>query len=208
MVPARAPPVCGPRAFIAWLGVPAWRPGCATNNPYGAAPRWPAHEGYPLPRPWVQHPEIPEKPPPLEHLEENLIPGTSSNPVLLFDGTCAMCSRLVRWIIEHESDHDLRFASLRSDAALLALRSCGVSDIDSETMYLIEDGRLHTRSDAVACSARHLRWPWRALAATALVPRAVRDAVYRFVARNRYRCFGTRTECAIPVPSVRERFLD
>jgi predicted DCC family thiol-disulfide oxidoreductase YuxK len=124
-----------------------------------------------------------------------------------------MCSRLVRWIIEHESDHDLRFASLRSDAALLALRRCGVgdigvSDIDFETMYLIEDGRAYTRSDAVAYSARHLRWPWRAVAATTLVPRAARDAVYRFVARNRYRWFGTRTECAIPLPSVRHRFLD
>jgi predicted DCC family thiol-disulfide oxidoreductase YuxK len=138
--------------------------------------------------------------------------------MILFDGTCVMCSRLVRWIIEHESDHDLRFASLRSDAAWLALRRCGVSDIgaadigvsdiDFETMYLIEDGRVYTRSDAVAYSARHLRWPWRALAATTLVPRAARDAVYRFVARNRYRWFGTRTECAIPVPSARQRFLD
>ncbi|MFN2479252.1 MAG: thiol-disulfide oxidoreductase DCC family protein [Pseudonocardiaceae bacterium] len=128
--------------------------------------------------------------------------------MLLFDGDCAMCSQLVRWIIEHESDHDLRFASLQSDTALLALGRCGVSDIDFETMYLIEDGRLYTRSDAVACSARHLRWPWRALAAMTLIPRAARDAVYRFVARNRYRWFGTRTECAIPIPSVRERFLD
>ena len=123
-----------------------------------------------------------------------------------------MCSRLVRWIIDHESDHDLRFASLRSDAAVVALRRCGdgdidVSDIDFETMYLIEDGRVYTRSDAVAYSARHLRWPWRALAAITLVPRAARDAVYRFVARNRYRWFGTRAECAIPAPLVRQRFL-
>ena len=86
-----------------------------------------------------------------------------------------MCSRLVRWIIEHESDQDLRFASLRSDAAVLALGRCGVSDIDFETMYLIEDGRLYTRSDAVAYSARHLRWPWRVLATTTLIPRPARD---------------------------------
>lgn len=128
--------------------------------------------------------------------------------MLLFDGTCVMCSRLVRWIIEHESDQDLRFASLRSDAAVLALGRCGVSDIDFETMYLIEDGRLYTRSDAVAYSARHLRWPWRVLATTTLIPRPARDAMYRFVARNRYRWFGTRTDCTIPVPSLRERFLD
>jgi predicted DCC family thiol-disulfide oxidoreductase YuxK len=140
--------------------------------------------------------------------EETSDPRNVSQPLLLFDGTCAMCSRLVSWLIEHESDHNLRFASLRSDAGLLALRRCGVSDVDFETMYLIEDGRFYMRSDAVACAARHLRWPWRVLAATTLVPRAARDGMYRFVARNRYRWFGTRTQCAIPVPSVRERFLD
>jgi predicted DCC family thiol-disulfide oxidoreductase YuxK len=182
----------------------------ATNNSYGAAPHCPAHEGYPLARPWVVPGDPREARP---RGEETPIPDPSRDPMILFDGTCVMCSRLVRWIIEHESDHDLRFASLRSDAAVLALRRCGVGDIgvpdiDFETMYLIEDGRVYTRSDAVAYSARHLRWPWRALAVTTLVPRAARDAVYRFVARNRYRWFGTRTECAIPVPSVRQRFLD
>jgi predicted DCC family thiol-disulfide oxidoreductase YuxK len=119
-----------------------------------------------------------------------------------------MCSRLVSWFIAHESDHDLRFASLRSDAGLLALRGCGVPDVDFETMYLIQDGRFYMRSEAVACAARHLRWPWRALAATTLVPRVARDWVYRFVARHRYRWFGMRAHCSIPVPSVRERFLD
>lgn len=128
--------------------------------------------------------------------------------MLLFESTCAMCSRLVSWLIEHESDHDLRFAGLRSDAGLLALRRSGVSDIDFETMYLLEDGRIYLRSDAVARAARHLRWPWRAVAAIVMLPRPARDGMYRFVARNRYRWVGTQTECAIPVPSVRERFLD
>ncbi|HXT46123.1 MAG TPA: DCC1-like thiol-disulfide oxidoreductase family protein [Pseudonocardiaceae bacterium] len=128
--------------------------------------------------------------------------------MLLFDSTCVMCSRLVSWLIEHESNHDLRFASLRSDAGLLALRRCGVSDIDFETMYLIEDGHSYTRSAAVACAARHLRWPWRALTALTLLPQAASDDVYRFVARNRYRWFGTQTECPIPLPSLQHRFLD
>ena len=134
--------------------------------------------------------------------------GTSRYPVLLFDATCVMCSRLVPWILTHESDHALRFAGLQTDAAAHILQRHGVSDIDFETMYVIEDGRVHTRSEAVARFARHLRWPWRALAAIAVAPRAPRDAVYRLVARNRHRWFGTRTECAIPAPSVRERFLD
>lgn len=132
---------------------------------------------------------------------------TSDHPVLLFDSTCVMCSQLVSWLIAHESDHELRFAGLRGDAGLLELRRRGVSDIDFETMYLIENGRIYTRSAAVACSARHLRWPWRALSALTLLPQAALDEVYRFVARNRHRWLGTRTECPIPAPSLRHRFL-
>lgn len=127
--------------------------------------------------------------------------------MVLFDGTCAMCTRLVPWIIRHESDHALRFAGLQTTAALRVLRDHGVSHVDSETMYVIEDGRVYTRSDAVARFSRHLRWPWRVFGFITVVPRGARDTIYRFVARNRYRWFGIRTECEIPIPSVRERLL-
>ena len=131
----------------------------------------------------------------------------ADDPVLLFDSTCVMCSRLVPWIIGHESDQRLHFAALQSDVAVRELRGCGVTDIDFETMYVIEDGRCYTRSDAVAQVGRHLSWPWRVVAATAVAPVALRDRLYRFVARNRYRWSGTRVECDVPTLSVRQRFL-
>ncbi len=131
----------------------------------------------------------------------------ADDPILLFDSTCVMCSRLVPWIIRHESDQRLRFAALQSDVAALGLQGLGITDIDFETMYVIENGRCYTRSDAVAQVGRHLRWPWRAIAATAVAPVALRDRLYRFVARNRHRWFGTRVDCDVPAPSVRQRFL-
>ena len=127
--------------------------------------------------------------------------------VLLFDSTCVMCSSLVLWIIRHESDRRLGFAALQSDVAVRKLRGFGITDIDPDTMYVIEDGHCYARSDAVARVGRHLRWPWRVVAATAVVPVVVRDRVYRFVARNRYRWSGTRAACDVPPPSVRRRFL-
>ncbi|HKS46189.1 MAG TPA: DCC1-like thiol-disulfide oxidoreductase family protein [Amycolatopsis sp.] len=128
-------------------------------------------------------------------------------PLLLFDSTCVMCSRVVPWIVGHERDRWLRFAALQSDTARRELRRVGVVDVDLETMYVIEAGRVHTRSDAVVQLGTHLRWPWRMVTAIAVVPFAPRDRLYRFVARNRHRWFGSRSECAVPAPSVRERFL-
>ncbi|WP_063793972.1 thiol-disulfide oxidoreductase DCC family protein [Streptomyces graminilatus] len=128
--------------------------------------------------------------------------------VLLFDATCVMCSLLVPWIIEHESVAVLRFAALRSDAAVRMLERHGVIAVDDETMYVIEGGQVYTRSAAVARCARYLRWPWRIAMVIGAMPVRPRDAVYRWVARNRHRWFGTRDACAIPPPSVHQRLLD
>ena len=138
---------------------------------------------------------------------QDVISIASGEPVLLFDGTCAMCTRLVPWIIAHESDHRLRFAGLQTDVAARVLGQHGVTTIDSETMYVIDDGRVYVRSDAVARITRHLRWPWRAGKCITMVPRGARDTAYRFVAHRRHRWFGARGKCDIPVPDVRERLL-
>ena len=78
---------------------------------------------------------------------------------------------------------------------------------DYETMLLIEDGRMFADSDAVIGVWRGLGWPWRAAAAAAIVPRWVRDPLYRFVARNRFRLFGRRDLCWTPTPEIADRIL-
>ena len=78
---------------------------------------------------------------------------------------------------------------------------------DPDTIVLVEDGQLYTHSTAALKIARHLRWPWSWSVVFIIVPRFVRDAVYRWVARNRYRWFGKSDACRVPTPELRARFL-
>jgi predicted DCC family thiol-disulfide oxidoreductase YuxK len=142
-----------------------------------------------------------------------------STPVVLFDGVCNLCNGAVQFIIDHERRPDLRFAPLQSELAekLLhetfgpeeaeRLRQGATGSGDPDSIVLVEDGRGFTHSTAALRVARHLKAPWRWVWAGILVPRLLRDAIYRWIARNRYRWFGTSETCRIPTPELRARFL-
>jgi predicted DCC family thiol-disulfide oxidoreductase YuxK len=137
-------------------------------------------------------------------------------PVVLFDGVCNLCNASINFVIDHEraggggGRGGLRFASLQSDAArgLLAGFGSAVPEGEPETILLVEDGRLFEQSAAALRIVRHLRWPWKVLAAFVVVPRPLRDLVYRWVARHRYRWFGKSDVCRVPTPELRARFME
>jgi predicted DCC family thiol-disulfide oxidoreductase YuxK len=131
-----------------------------------------------------------------------------SGPVLLFDGVCVLCSGSVRFVLAHERDHEIRFATMqsRTGQALLRLHDLPVTDFDS--VVFVVDGRPLERSAAALAVARHLRAPWRWLRAAAIVPRPLRDRVYDWIARHRYRWFGRRESCMVPDAATRARFLE
>ncbi len=127
--------------------------------------------------------------------------------VVLFDGVCNLCNGSVNFIIDRDPDGYFRFASLQSEEAEAIMRSAGISDETLESIVLVEGGRVFRRSDAVLRIARKLKGPWSALALFTVVPRPIRDRVYDWIARNRYRWFGKRDTCRIPTPELRARFL-
>jgi predicted DCC family thiol-disulfide oxidoreductase YuxK len=136
-----------------------------------------------------------------------------AGPVVLFDGVCNLCNASINFVLDHERGGpagELRFASLQSEAArgLLAGMGRAVPEGDPDTIALVEDGRLFERSAAALRIVRRLRWPWRMLAAFVVVPRPLRDLVYRWVARNRYRWFGKSDVCRVPTPELRARFIE
>jgi len=131
--------------------------------------------------------------------------------VVLFDGVCNLCTWAVQFIIKHDPEGYFRFASLQSEYAQSLLRAHGVSitlDGLDDTVALVEDGRVYTHSDASLRIARHLAGPVRLVAVLIVLPRFVRDAVYRLVARSRYRVFGRQDVCWMPTPELKARFLD
>lgn len=100
-----------------------------------------------------------------------------------------------------------RFAANQSEAGQQLLHTHGFATDNIETVILIEDNILYLHSTAALRIARKLRNPWALLYWLIVVPRPLRDAIYRWVARNRYRWFGKKEACRIPTPAERARFL-
>lgn len=129
----------------------------------------------------------------------------ADHPILFFDGVCNLCNGFVTFIIRHDRRGLFRFAPLQSTHGEAARQAIGPTGGD--TLILFHKGRYHTRSGAALRIAALLGWPWRALAALFIFPPFIRDAVYRTVARNRYRWFGKRDACMLPTPELQGRFL-
>ncbi len=131
--------------------------------------------------------------------------------IILFDGLCNLCSGVVRFVIKRDRRARFRFASLQSDAARRLCARAGhalPTTPDPDTIIVIHNGRVLERSDAAIAIARGLNAPWTLLGVARIIPRPIRDALYRFVARNRYRWFGKRDTCMVPTAELRARFID
>jgi predicted DCC family thiol-disulfide oxidoreductase YuxK len=138
----------------------------------------------------------------------------SANPLLLYDGVCGLCNRLVQFTLRHD-DHDrFRFAALQSPIASRLLERHGASAADLDTFYVATNldqagEQLLARSDAAVFVLQELGGGWRVLGAIfRTLPRALRDAVYNRVARNRYKVFGKFDTCPLPDPRHRHKFLE
>ena len=133
-----------------------------------------------------------------------------ANPILLYDGVCGLCNRLVQFVLKRDAGAHFRFASLQSDFAATLLRQHGLDPDDLDTVYLVEPGqRLTARSDAVISVLRKLGGFWSAVALLLrALPKSLRDRGYDIIARSRYRIFGKRDTCFLPEEKYRDRFLD
>lgn len=131
----------------------------------------------------------------------------NDNPVMLYDGVCNLCNRSVRFVLERDSRHLFRFASLQSKEAQAILSRYGVT-IQMDTIYLVQDGELHDRSSAALRIMAKLSAPWPLMAVFLVIPKPLRDWVYNIVGKNRYRLFGRTDACQLPDEAVRRYFLD
>jgi predicted DCC family thiol-disulfide oxidoreductase YuxK len=130
-------------------------------------------------------------------------------PIYFFDGYCVLCSGFVHFCLEHDGDGRLKFASGQSALGARVLEALGLpAGTFDRTILLIDEDRVFSQSTAVLRALRHLRgWP-RWLTPLRFVPRVLRDPVYDLVARHRYRWFGQRSDCLVPTPETRGRFID
>jgi predicted DCC family thiol-disulfide oxidoreductase YuxK len=130
---------------------------------------------------------------------------------ILFDGVCNLCNGFVQFVIRHDPECRFRFAALQSEAAQQLLHSYGLSPAvlptEPDSVLLLSQGRLYSHSSAVLRIAHGLGGAWRLAELGWALPGPWRDALYRWVARNRYRWFGREESCMLPTPALKARFL-
>jgi predicted DCC family thiol-disulfide oxidoreductase YuxK len=132
---------------------------------------------------------------------------TAGSKLVLYDGTCGLCSKSVRWILRHERDHELQFAPLQGPTAAALRERFPTIPADVETVVFVDGDRVHLRSKAFVHLGKHLRAPWRWIRALRWVPAFLFDLGYRVVAKMRYRIWGRVDACELPSPAERARFL-
>lgn len=134
---------------------------------------------------------------------------TRPESILLFDGVCHLCHGAVQFILKRDPSGQIHFASLQSDTGKQLLQLYGYADSDLQSVVYLEGDRLYTKSDAVIRVGRRLSGIWPLLSCLGYVlPRAVRNSLYDWAARNRYRWLGKSEQCLLPSPQTRSRFLD
>lgn len=128
--------------------------------------------------------------------------------IILFDGVCNLCNAAVQLVIKHDPAGFFHFASLKSDAGRALLDKYGLPQKTvPESLVLIEKGKARQYSAAALGIARHLNSWHRILYPFIFLPAFLRDPVYKFIARNRYRWWGKQESCWLPSPDLKARFL-
>lgn len=127
--------------------------------------------------------------------------------ILLFDGVCNLCDGLVQYVIKHDKKDIFRFDSLQSENGVAILKHLGVDPEKMDSMVVYVPGKAYyVQSDAALEIGKHVGWKIPAVVAQ-VFPKSLRDAVYRYVAGNRYKWYGKKDQCMIPTPEIRAKFL-
>ncbi len=130
-----------------------------------------------------------------------------AKPIIIFDGVCNLCNSSVNFIIRHDINYKLLFTPAQSQTSINFKEKYGINLLDLETIVLINNGVLYTKSDAIIEIARHLDGWWSLLSLIKVIPKSLRNSFYTIIARNRYSWFGKRENCMVPSKEVKSRFL-
>ncbi|WP_276500567.1 thiol-disulfide oxidoreductase DCC family protein [Terrimonas pollutisoli] len=126
--------------------------------------------------------------------------------IVLFDGVCNYCNAMVNFAIRHDKKAILKFAPLQSKAGSQLKEKYKIpAEIDS--VIFIENNIVYTYSDAAIHIAKYLRWPAKILYGLIIIPKFIRQPIYKWIAKNRYKWFGKKERCMVPGAEVRQRFL-
>jgi predicted DCC family thiol-disulfide oxidoreductase YuxK len=130
-----------------------------------------------------------------------------NRPVILFDGVCNFCNAAINFVLKQDKKGIFRFAPLQSEAGQELLKQYNLSTRDFDSFVLIDEGKVYKKSTASLRVMNKLPWYWKEAQILRIVPAFLRDAIYDFIAKNRYKWFGRKEQCMVPTPEMRSRFL-
>lgn len=131
---------------------------------------------------------------------------SNTNPVILFDGVCNLCNSSVQFVIKHDPKRQFRFASIQGDYGQQVLKQFHLPPDSLNSFILLKDNQIYTHSTGALKVAKQLSGAWPLLYAFIIIPAFIRNAVYQFIANNRYKWFGKKESCAMPSPELKALF--
>jgi predicted DCC family thiol-disulfide oxidoreductase YuxK len=131
-----------------------------------------------------------------------------NNYLVLFDGHCHLCDGSVKFILKHDRNKIFTFASLQSETGKKLIDLYQIDTGSKESIIFIKKGKVHTKSSAALWIAIELSFPAVLISGLMIFPPFIRDSVYDFVAKNRYKWFGKSDHCLTPDSKERHRFID
>ncbi len=137
-----------------------------------------------------------------------MVTESNSHPVILFDGVCNLCNGFVQFVIRHDKKQQFHFGALQTPNAQQLLSDFHLSDKHLKTIILIQNNKAFTESAAVLNVAKQLQGGWKLFYVFIIIPKPLRDWVYKLVAKYRYRIFGKREVCMVPTPELQSRFIE
>ena len=130
-----------------------------------------------------------------------------THSIILFDGVCNLCNGAVNFVIKRDPRNVFKFTPLQEKQGVLLLKKHAVDSRKLDSIVLIENGNVYIKSSAALRIARKMSNLWPLFFVLLIIPSFIRDGVYDFIAKNRYKWFGKKEQCMIPTPGFREKFL-
>ena len=131
----------------------------------------------------------------------------STHSIILFDGVCNLCNGAVNFVINRDPGNVFKFTPLQEKQGVLLLKKHAIDAKMLDSIVLIENGNVYIKSSAALRIAKKMSNLWPLFFALLIIPRFMRDGVYDFIAKNRYKWFGKKEQCMIPTLGLKEKFL-
>ena len=130
-----------------------------------------------------------------------------THSIILFDGVCNLCNGAVNFVIKRDPGNVFKFAPLQEKQGALLLKTHAIDIQKLDSIVLIENGNVYTKSSAALRIARKMSNLWPLFFVLLIIPSFIRDGVYDFIAKNRFKWFGKKDQCMIPTLGLKEKFL-